>query len=93
MRALKFLVGAMGVLIVVGTTALIVIVGKRISAPAAPSGPAITATLHEPAGTQIVAIRAAADRNVLLLHGGGPDRVVSVDPRTGAILGTVSLAQ
>jgi hypothetical protein len=93
MRALKFLVGAMGVLIVVGTTALVVIIGKRIAAPAAPLGPAITATLAEPPGSGIAAISATPDRTLLLLKGGGPDRVVALDPRTGAVLGTITLKQ
>jgi hypothetical protein len=88
MQALKFLVVAMGVLIVVGTGAIVVVIAKRMSAPA---GPAITATLHQPTGTRIVAIAAAPDRNVLHLQGGGPDRLVSVDPRTGKVLGTLSL--
>jgi hypothetical protein len=93
MRALKFLVGLMGVLIVVGTTALVVIIGKRIAAPAPPPGPAVTATLAEPPGSEIAAISATPDRTLLLLKGGGPDRVVALDPRSGAVLGTVTLKQ
>ncbi len=88
MQGLKFMVIAMGVLIVLGMGAIVVIIAKRISAPA---GPAITAVLQEPVGTRIVAIAAAPDRNVLHLQGGGPDRLISVDPRTGKVLGTLSL--
>ena len=89
MQALKFLVVAMGVLIVAGVVTLGVLIAKRVSAPA---GPAISAVLDEPAGTRIVAIAATPDRTVLQLQGGGPDRVVAVDPRSGHILGRVSLS-
>lgn len=93
MRALKILVAAMGVLIVVGTTALVVIIARRIASPAPAEGPAVNVTLAEPAGSRIAAIAAGEGRTLLLLTGGGPDRVVALDARSGKILGTVTLGR
>ncbi|MBN8891553.1 MAG: hypothetical protein ABS99_05575 [Acetobacteraceae bacterium SCN 69-10] len=90
MRALKVLVVVMGVLIVAGVATLGVVIARRVSGP---SGPAVSAMLDEPAGTRIAAIAVAPDHTVLLLHGGGPDRVVSVDARSGKVVGRVGLTQ
>ena len=49
--------------------------------------------LDEPAGTRIAGTSAAADRIALRLEGGGPDRVVLVDMKTGRVLGHVALAR
>jgi hypothetical protein len=96
MRALKIAVIVMGVLIVVGTTALIVGVARRASGPAVPVAAAlpavIDATLQEPPGTRIVGIAVVQDRLTVQLQGGGVDRVVLIDPRSGAVLGRISLA-
>jgi hypothetical protein len=96
MRALKIAVIVMGVLIVVGTTALIVGVARRSSGSAVPVSAAlpavIDATLQEPPGTRIVAIAVLQDRLAVQLQGGGMDRVVLVDPRSGAVIGRIALA-
>jgi hypothetical protein len=94
MRGLKVAVVVMGVLIVLGTVGLAVGIFRRGSAPAGPIPmPAVVmAMLQEPEGTQIVSIAALADRLAIQLHGGGADRVVLVDPRTGALAGRISLA-
>ncbi len=96
MRALKIAVVVMGVLIVAGTAALIVAVVQRIGGPPAPSGGglprAIEAVLQEPAGTRIAAIATMPDRLAVQLQGGGMDRVVLIDPRSGAVVGRISLA-
>lgn len=89
MQALKILVVVMGVLIVAGVATLGVVIARRVSVP---SGPAVERVLDEPAGTRIVAIAAAPDHTVLQLQGGGPDRLVSVDLRTGRVLGRARLA-
>jgi len=90
MRFLKVLTIGMAVVILVATTVLIVIIARRLSAPAAlPSELALR--LDEPAGTRIVGITTAADRLALLLQGGGADRVLLVDPRSGAVVGRVGL--
>lgn len=95
MRALTAVTIFMGVLIVVGTGALIaIIVHRSVSAPATPgtAGPA-TLRLDEPAGTRIAAIAAVGDRLALELQGGGTDRVVLVDPRSGAVTGRITLGR
>jgi flagellar basal body-associated protein FliL len=97
LRVLKIITIVMGVLILVGTSALIVMVVKRggSSSPAAhPSATAPTrdqfaTTLDEPAGTSIASVTAVDGRLALQLRGGGPDRVVLVDPATGAVVGRV----
>jgi hypothetical protein len=90
LKVLKFVTVLLGVLIVLGTTVVGVTIVKRMSAPAAPGQ--IAAMLDEPAGTRIAAIAATQDRLALHLQGGGPDRVVLLDPRTGARTGTIALA-
>jgi len=96
MRALKIATVVMGVLIVVGTTALIMVVVRRMSAPASTTATwptSVAAVLDEPEGTHITGVAAVRDRLVVLLEGGGADRVVLVDPATGAVAGRISLAR
>jgi hypothetical protein len=99
MRALKIATIVMGVLIVAGTMGLIILVARRTSAPAPmvaqiPAMPAsVAAVLDEPAGTHITGIAAVRDRLAVQLAGGGADRVVLVDPTTGAVAGRISLAR
>jgi hypothetical protein len=95
MRALKIAVVVMGVLIVAGTGALVAALVARHGAGPLPGGlpPVVTAVLEEPEGTRIAGIAALADRLALRLQGGGGDRVVLVDPRTGAVTGRISLAR
>lgn len=88
MRALKILMVVMGVLIVAGVAALGIIVSQRLSVPKLATGP-----LDEPAGTHIAQITAAGDRLTLLLQGGGPDRIVVIDQRTGQITARLGLAR
>jgi hypothetical protein len=90
LKVLKFVTILLGVLIVLGTTVVGVTIVRRMSEPAAPAR--IAATLDEPAGTRIVAIAATQDRLALHLEGGGADRVVLIDPRTGARTGSIALA-
>lgn len=52
-----------------------------------------SAVLDEPAGTRIAGTSAAPDRVVVHLQGGGPDRVVVLDTRSGRVLGRVALAR
>lgn len=96
MRGLKIATIVMGVLIVVGTVGMIVGLVLRRPSPAAVVGdlPAVvTAVLQEPAGTRIAGIAAVRDRLALQLQGGGGDRVVLIDPRTGAVAGRITLGQ
>ena len=92
MRILRVLVIVMGVFIVVATTVLIVLIVHRLSGtPVTGQATAITAQLDELAGTHIVTIVAAGDRLAIQLQGGGPDRVVLLDPRNGAVVGRIAL--
>ncbi len=90
MRALKIATIVMGVLIVGGTLTLVVLVVRRLAAPA--GGP-VAAVLDEPAGTHIAGIAALRDRLAVQLQGGGVDRVVLIDAATGAVAGRISLAR
>ncbi|MBN9561312.1 MAG: hypothetical protein J0H14_11375 [Alphaproteobacteria bacterium] len=91
LKVLKFITVLLGVLIVLGTTVVAVTIVRRMSEPAAvPSQ--IAVTLEEPAGTRIAAIAATQDRLAVHLQGGGPDRVVLLDPHTGARTGSIVLA-
>ncbi len=90
MRALLALTVAMGVLIIAGTATVAVTIMHRMST-AAPR-PLAGGVLDEPAGTHIVSATTFGDRLAVVLQGGGPDRVVLLDPATGRSLGRVSLA-
>ena len=90
MGGLKVAVVAMGVLIIAGTATLFTLLATRMSPGA---GQIASAVLDEPAGTRIAGVSAAADRVTVQLQGGGPDRVVVVDLRTGRMLGRVGLAR
>ncbi len=90
MRFLKVLTVGMGVLIVLATTVLVVVIARRIGGGPAPAGP-VALVLDEPAGTRILGIAGTADRLAVQLQGGGADRVVLIDPRTGAVTGRIGL--
>jgi hypothetical protein len=90
MRALQAITIIMGIMIVGGTAALAVLIVQRLkSVPTAPT----SVVLDEPSGTRIAGIASGSDRIAVLLHGGGPDRVVFVDPRSGTLAGSVRLAR
>ena len=92
MRFLKVLTIGMAVLIVVATTVLVVVIARRIGgAGTAPAPAPVAVLLDEPAGTRIAAIASAGNRLAVQLQGGGADRVVLVDPRTGAVAGRIGL--
>ena len=99
MRALKAATIVMGVLILLGTAVVIATIIKRATQPApngsagvVPAGAAYAAVLREPAGSEIAGLAAVGDSLALALHGGGPDRVVLFDPRTGEAQGRITLA-
>jgi hypothetical protein len=93
MRALRIATIVMGVLIVMGTMGLIIGVAWRSSAPVASLSVSVSAVLDEPEGTHITGVVAVRDRLAVQLHGGGMDRVVLIDPATGALSGRISLAR
>jgi hypothetical protein len=99
MQALKVATIVMAVLIVLGTVTLLVLLARRSAGPSAPAvvtvpagAAAFSATLAEPEGTRIVGVSEGGDRLAVQLQGGGPDRVVLVDPHTGVVVGRVGLA-
>ena len=90
MRFLKAVTIGMGVLIVVATTVLVVVIARRLGGPG-PLPVTTSVVLDEPAGTRMVGIATAGDRLAIQLQGGGLDRVLLVDPRTGAVGGRIEL--
>lgn len=106
MRGLMTAVIGMGVLIVAGVTVLVVVMVQRMSSPPAPNASAVVASapsppvtdataalIDEPAGTRISAVSLAGDRLAVQLAGGGPDRVVIMDTRTGRVIARAALAR
>jgi hypothetical protein len=91
MQALKALTITMGVLIFLGTAVLAVVLARRMGSGS--TVPPLSVLLDEPAGTRIAAIAGAGDRLAVQLQGGGPDRLVLIDPHTGAAVGRVGLAR
>ena len=93
MRALKIMTIVMAVMIVAGVVVLGVTILHRLNT--VPGGPAFAANamLDEPAGSHIVAIAGLQDHLAVQLQGGGPDRVLLIDPHTGQLLGRVALAR
>ena len=88
----------MGVLILGGTALLVVVITQRMSgagrpAASAPSiGAAATnAVLDESPGTHIASASLGGDRMAVTLQGGGPDRVVILDVRSGRVVARVGL--
>ena len=92
MRVLKVLTVVMGVMILVGTAVLVAVIIRRAGGATTASAP-VALVLDEPAGTRIASIATAGDRLALRLLGGGADRVVLVDPRSGTVTGRISLAR
>ncbi len=105
LRALKVAVVVMGVMIVIAVVGLVAGVvfklrarpATRAAVPVAAAVPteggAALTVLDEPAGTRVVAVVAAGPRLALSLQGGGPDRVVLLDPASGTVTARVSLAR
>ncbi len=90
MAALKAAVIVMGVLIIAGVAVIIAVLAQRALAPSAAS---VQAVLDEPAGTRIASVSTAGDRLAMALQGGGPDRVVVVDLRSGRVTARAGLAR
>ena len=106
MRGLMTAVIGMGILIAVGATVLVVLLVQRMSSAVAPNASAVIASpvvvtgametaavLDEPAGTHIAALSLGGDRLAVQLAGGGPDRIVILDMRTGRIAARAALAR
>ena len=88
MLALKALVIGMGVLIVAGVAVIGATLVGRMSPSASPIASLI---LDEPPGSRIAGAAVGPDRLAITVQGGGPDRVVMVDTKSGRVLGQVGL--
>jgi hypothetical protein len=91
MGVVKVLAVLMAVLIIIGSTVVVVTIIKRSTVEPGPTNVAVI--LDEPTGTRIGGIAALSDRLAVLLQGAGPDRIVLVNPRTGAEAGSIALAR
>ena len=93
LRVLKIVVVAMGVLIIAGTTALVVLIGRGLGG-AGGFRTERAASLEQPAGSRIVAMTRVANGLALALHGGGEaDRILVIDPATGTVLMRIAVAR
>jgi hypothetical protein len=88
-RSMLITVITMGVLIVIATAALLFKLVTDFGAPAAgPPGTSLTVSnLQQAAGSRIVNITGVGASLAVLLTGGGPDRILLVDPRNGRVTG------
>ena len=95
MRALKWAVGIMGVLIVAGTVTLLTLLALRTTGGSTGASAVAQVLLDEPIGTRLTSasLSAASDRVLVRLEGGGPDRLAIVDLRTGRVLSRVALTR
>lgn len=101
MKALKALVVFMGVLLVAGLGllgwGLYSQAGKMASKGRQPAVVAVgtdfgAIAVPLPAGARIDQMMAAGERVVLRVTGGGPDRLVVLDPQAGTVAGTFVIA-
>ncbi len=90
---LKVSVVVMGLLIIAGSYVVATEISRRMSTPNAQRPPATAAFAQRialPAGARVVSINAVGDRIVVHVETqGGPASAYFVDPRSGALLGTV----
>ncbi|HEX6442384.1 MAG TPA: DUF6476 family protein [Stellaceae bacterium] len=95
MAALKALVVVMGIMLVVGFVALIVVIAGRVSqktAGLAAAQPYSAAPVEIPAGARVEAMSAGPDRLILdLLLPDGNRELAVIDLGTGRRLGTIPL--
>jgi hypothetical protein len=93
---LKSLVIGMGLLIVAGFVVVVVELGRRMSTLSGgrpPAAAAFSERVALPPGARVVSLSATADRVVAQVEvPGGPTMAYIVDPRSGALLGTVEFA-
>jgi len=80
----------MGVLIVAGVAVIATTLVTRMSGGGAPVASVV---LDEPVGTGIAGVALGPAGMAVQLHGGGPDRVVLVDTKTGRIVNRTGLGR
>jgi hypothetical protein len=90
---LKVLVVVMGLLIVVGFIVVAAEISRRMSSASSgptPSGAAFSERIALPSGSQVVSVSPAGDRvTVHVKAADGRSTLYIVDPRNGALLGTI----
>jgi hypothetical protein len=90
---LKVLVVVMGLLIVVGFIVVAAEISRRMSSASSgptPSGAAFSERIALPSGSQVVSVSPAGDRVAVHVKAAdGRSTLYIVDPRNGALLGTV----
>ena len=92
---LKVLVVVMGLLIIVGFIVIAAEIARRMSSASSPAAPtagaaAFARNIDLPSGAQVVSVSAAGDRLAVHVKAtDGRSTLYFVDPRTGALLGTV----
>ncbi len=93
MAALKWLVGVMGVMIVLGTVGLVFVLVQRMGG-AAGEAALPPASLGQPAGTRILSLAGAEGRfAVLVARPDGTERLLLLDPQRGRVLGELRAAE
>jgi hypothetical protein len=94
-RALKILVVTMGLLVVAGVTALVVVIAGRLSQPrqaAMPASVSAAAPIELPAGARVESIGVGTDRLAVgVVLPDGDRRIMIIDLATGRQLGAVPL--
>jgi hypothetical protein len=96
MKAIKILVAVMGLLLIAGLgllgyglTSKTGKSGRAAAPPASVQFDAVSVPL--PAGARTEQMMVVADRIVLRMVGGGPDRLVVLDPAAGTVVGSFVL--
>ena len=87
MRALKFLVVAMGVLIVAGTVTLVVLLVQRAGGGGGTALPPLS--LNLPTGSRILGIAGAGEHFAVHVQRPDGDRIMLLDGRSGRVVGEV----
>ncbi len=94
MRVLKAAVIVMGVLIVAGVATIIVTIVQRTTGGVSVPGSVMQQELvDEPDGTHIAGVSMGTDKVAVQLQGGGPDRLLVLDARTGRVVLRAALAK
>ncbi|MCK8787497.1 DUF6476 family protein [Roseomonas sp. NAR14] len=94
LRALKWLVGVMGVLIVVGTVALVAVIVQRLGSARLPVAEGMAPlSLRQPEGTRIAGMAASGERLAIWVVRPDGERVLLVDPRNLRPAGEVRLGE
>lgn len=98
MKAIKALVAFMGALLLAGLALLgwgLYSQSGKMATKAKPSatvsGDFAAVSVPLPAGAQVQQVLVAGDRVVLRITGGGPERLIVLDPSTGTVAGSFVL--